>query len=270
MFNSLGRAVPELNSRVFSPDGRTFYKLRQGYSVEDYMTLHSKANSYNLIGSNINATDVEIQLNLLKEEINSSKILQNVLCGPMVPFALNTASFKKDLGQQLEQDFLKRVQKSFENHFPNSRFRGTLQGKSTLSGNLNCCKYSGYDDFVFASQSGVVLGFYFPTAFQEYDINSQRARAATIISQSDLNICLSGSIESSYALIVSPNLLSDRDSYSPILCMSAVEYSDPRMVPVYKSYGPHLEFWLLSQMMSPGQTQVSEQWAGGLTIYRQI
>ena len=42
------------------------------------------------------------------------------------------------------------------------------------------------------------------------------------------------------------------------------------MVMLFKSYGPHLEFWLMSQMLTPNETQVSEQWSGGVTIFESI
>jgi hypothetical protein len=84
------------------------------------------------------------------------------------------------------------------------------------------------------------------------------------------NVCLSGGIDISAALIGSPELLINEDSYAPILCMSAYVHTDPRLVLLVKSYGPHMEFWCLTQMLSKGVTQVSEQWAGGISIYADL
>jgi hypothetical protein len=52
--------------------------------------------------------------------------------------------------------------------------------------------------------------------------------------------------------------------------MSSYEHADPRMVLLLKAYGPHLEFWCMTQMLSRNITQVSEQWAGGLSIYLEL
>ena len=81
------------------------------------------------------------------------------------------------------------------------------------------------------------------------------------------NLCLSGGIDIVSAMTGFPALLVNEDEYPPVLCLSAYCHQDPRMILVLKSYGPHLEFWCMTQMLSEGVTQVSEQWAGGLTIF---
>ena len=52
--------------------------------------------------------------------------------------------------------------------------------------------------------------------------------------------------------------------------MSGARHVDNRLEAVLKSYGPHLEFWVLSNLLTPGIEQVSEQWYGGLTIYKSL
>ena len=84
------------------------------------------------------------------------------------------------------------------------------------------------------------------------------------------NVCLSGGIDISAALIGSPELLISEDFYAPILCMSAYVHKDPRLVLLVKSYGPHMEFWCMTQMLAKDVTQVSEQWAGGITFFRKL
>jgi hypothetical protein len=67
-----------------------------------------------------------------------------------------------------------------------------------------------------------------------------------------------------------PDMLINSDYYSPILCLSSYIHSDERMILLYKSYGPHLEFWCMTQMLTPNTKQVSEQWTGGITIFREF
>ena len=81
------------------------------------------------------------------------------------------------------------------------------------------------------------------------------------------NMCLSGPLEIGNALIATPNLIINEDHYSPILCLSGVKHVDPRLICCFKSYGLHLEFWCLSQMLTKTDKQVSEQWSGGLTLF---
>ena len=83
------------------------------------------------------------------------------------------------------------------------------------------------------------------------------------------NICLSGPMDVFSSLIGSPDILFDEHAYSPIICLSSFVHVDPRLVLIIKSYGPNLEFWCLSQMLSNTKTQVSEQWTAGISIYEQ-
>ncbi len=121
--------------------------------------------------------------------------------------------------------------------------------------------------FLEQTSNSTIVGYYFPTALQEFDIDSQRKRVMDLPKLDKLGLCLSGPFEIIYSLICYPKLLFDKQNYSPILCASSLEHKDPRMVMLLKSYGPHLEFWLMSQMLTPEKTQVSEQWSGGITIY---
>ena len=84
---------------------------------------------------------------------------------------------------------------------------------------------------------------------------------------SGASVCLSGGLDVVAAMVGSPGLLVNEEQYPPILCLSAYRHVDPRLVLILKAYGPHLEFWCMTQMLTKTVTQVSEQWAGGLTIF---
>ena len=83
-------------------------------------------------------------------------------------------------------------------------------------------------------------------------------------------MCLSGAMDIGAAVVGFPELLISKDHYTPILCMSSLVHSDKRLILALKSYGPHMEFWCMTQMLSKKTTQVSEQWAGGLTIFSEL
>jgi len=265
-FNALGRKIPTLQCRVFNKAESRFYKTSK--LLIDREDQHTKAQAYNLIGEFTSFESIEHEHQTLLNLIQNNSDYQNILLGTCIPFAVSMYELELDIGSQIEKRFLPILKENYEQSRKGSWFKAILQGENFLKDSLKVVEGTGYGTFMHAVQSRCVVGYYFPTALQEYDIASQRNQLNILPSDVDFNVCVSGHIEAFYSLLMHPDLLFVRDSYSPILCLSALEHVDPRMVPIFKSYGPHLEFWLLSQMMTPTQTQVSEQWSGGLTIYK--
>ena len=267
-FNKLGRKIPTEKCRVFANAERNFYKIND--PLIDLEKQNKKAVNLKLLSKSVNLKNIELEQNNLYNSIKNDSNYQNLILGTSIPFAISHQDLPIDIGSQLEDRFLPLIKNVYENAFEGSWFKATLQGQNTLKESIRIVEESGYKNFVKSAMSGCIVGCYFPTAFQEYDIKSQRNQINILPKNENFNICLSGHIETSYSLIMYPNLLFSRKYYSPILCLSALEHEDPRMIPIIKSYGPHLEFWLLSQMMTNSQTQVSEQWSGGITLYRNI
>lgn len=268
LFNELGRKIPTKQCRVFANAERTFYKIND--PLIDVEKQNRKAVELELLSKSINLDNIKSEQISLYKSIKNDNNYKNLILGNSIPFAISNQELKEDIGSQLEDKFLPLIKNVYENFVEGSWFKATLQGQNTLKDSLRIVEESEYKNFMKSVKSGYVIGWYFPTAFQEYDIKSQRNQINILPKNENFNICLSGHIETSYSLIMYPDLLFSRKYYSPILCLSALEHIDPRMIPIFKSYGPHLEFWLLSQMMTKSQTQVSEQWAGGLTIYKAL
>ena len=268
LFNRLGRKIPSDKCRVFANAERKFYKINEP-SV-DIEVQHEKAVNLELLDKSFEFDYVKGQHDELYNLIKKNNDYQNLLLGTCIPFAISNQDLNDNVGLQLEEKYLPLIKKNYEQSHQSSWFKATLQGQNTLKDSLRIVQNSAYQNFLTAAANGCVVGCYFPTAFQEYDIASQRNQINLLPKNDVFNICLSGHVEASYSLIMYPDLLFSKKNYSPILCISALEHVDPRMVLMFKSYGPHLEFWLMSQMMTQSQTQVSEQWAGGLTIYKVI
>jgi hypothetical protein len=142
-----------------------------------------------------------------------------------------------------------------------------LQGDSELAGRVGLDPRSRYQEFVDASEQEAVVVIYFPKALQGFDLASQRRQMQSLQDAAGMSICLSGGVDICAALTGIPDLLFSQDSYTTIPTMAAYAHSGERLVLLLKAYGPHMEFWCLTQMLAPGVTQVSEQWAGGLTVY---
>ncbi len=140
-----------------------------------------------------------------------------------------------------------------------------MQGGSTLSGNLRVDERSRYKNLLDTATESDLIGWYFPQALQQFDIESQVKQIEELPHESGL--CLSGPMEVLAANIGKPNLLLNEEGYTPILTMPAVKHVDEKLTLALKSYGPHLEFWCLSNELAPGVKQVSEQWSGGISLY---
>ena len=266
--NSLGRLTPSSKCRVFSKTPKTFYKLND--VKFDYSIQHRTAVSAGLTDPRLDVSDVKNTLTLVDERIQNSAVYRNLFKATAIPFCLSLPNRRLDIGTELEDNWLPLLKTEFEKQASGAYFKATLQGNKPLSKNIKATDGSGYANFLEQHSPAAVVGYYFPTAFQEFDISSQRNRIMNLPKLDELKLCLSGPFEIIYSLICYPKLLFDKLSYSPILCASALEHKDPRMVMLFKSYGPHLEFWLMTQMLTPKETQVSEQWSGGVTIFKSI
>ena len=268
LFNELGRNIPSVNCRVFLTEPKNFYKI-DAFDT-NYSKQHKLALENNFLSEKIDVIEAEENLTEIKNLIINDHMYKNLFKATAIPFCMSVPDFRKDIGTILEDDWLPLLKKEYEKQVPGTYFKATLQGNTELKNSLSISENSGYDIFLNKCTDSTVLGYFFPTAFQEFDIESQRRRISELPKISNLSISLSGPFEMIYSLISYPQLLFSKNNYSPILCASALKHIDPRMVMLFKSYGQHLEFWLMTQMLTPIKTQVSEQWSGGITIFKSI
>lgn len=264
IFDNNGRYVPRDTDRVFSKEKTSNYYTIDNFNI-NYSAIYENYKKHLTSGINIQLSDFEHQASSLINKIADDNSINNLLKGVYVPFYFKLETTFKDLGTNLEEILLVDLNKSFTSSFKQSHFKAILQGDTQLKESIEIAQNSNYSKFIELSKNGVV-GIYFPQVFQEFDLDSQRNTISNF-PKSNINICLSGGFDICAALIGSPELLINRNSYSPILLMSSFVHSDPRLVLLLKSYGPHLEFWLMSQMLTPSTKQVSEQWAGGISVF---
>jgi hypothetical protein len=262
-FNEDGRRAQSKGLRVFDEEARNYYQIKN--PVLDYSEVLSNSIKFGGVDPTTSVAAFESACIKLKNEIANNAEYKNLLNGVHIPFIVKKIESIVDLGKDLEDIELPNFQKSFNAKYPDSHFKAVLQSNSKLPGNVTLDARSRYQGFLDAGKSGAVIGWYFPQALQEFDVESQRKQMADLPAAK--NACLSGGIDILAALIGSPSLLINEDAYAPILCLSAYVHADPRLVLLIKSYGPHMEFWCMTQMLSKTTTQVSEQWSGGITFY---
>jgi hypothetical protein len=267
-FDDNGRRIPGEGARVFGSDPSFYYKLNQPEIEYELILNRIKQFSFQEVNATPSAFKAEAEA--LLEKIKDSEAYSGLLKGIKVPFVIGKKARSLDLGEELEIDLLPSLQKSFNAQFPESHFKAVLQSNSELRGNITLAAGSRYQELISATESGSVVGWYFPQALQEFDVRSQRDQMASLPEIQGAKICLSGGIDICAAVSGVPDLLISDEFYTPILCMSAYTHGDPRLVLLLKAYGPHMEFWCMTQMLTPDTTQVSEQWAGGITIFSAV
>jgi hypothetical protein len=253
--------------RVFGKVLRRYYRLKQPEIRFD--AVLSRLDGHAGLGGAISAQQFESACQELKDAAKDDASLSGLFNGVHVPFVCPQTNQEADLGKEFEEHWLAAVQRSFVKSNPQHHFKRNLQGASpTLSEALRVAEGSRYENLLRARKEGAVVGWYFPTALQEYDIASQRAQMRSLPLPETL--VLSGGLDAAAALVGSPDLLMNTETYPPVLCLSGFAHKDPRLMLCFKAYGLSLEFWLLGQMLVPGVTQVSEQWTGGLTMFTVI
>jgi hypothetical protein len=265
MFCKIGRRIATQNSRVFDVEPLDYYHIANKEISFPTIIENYKSSGYL---PNLTPEKFQHRCEELKQKLSQDDKLRGLLNGVHVPFALPRLRSNVDLSESTIQDKLIFLEKSFTSRYPQSHFKGIMQGGTTLNGNLRIASESRYSDLISCASKGSVVGWYFPQALQQFDIASQIEQMNSLPLVDGL--CLSGPAEIFSALIGKPDLLINENGYSPILCMSALQHTDQRLALAIKSYGPHLEFWCLSQMLVPGIKQVSEQWSGGITFYCSI
>lgn len=263
-FDANGRCIPGAESRVFSEKDYGYYIIEPLHLDYEKILLRLKEVGFAPATFDVNVFKEQATslINIVREDKNYSDILNGVC----VPFVYQDLSEEKDLGKKFEKYLLPAVKRTFLEQYPESHFKAVLQGDTALEGQIRLDVDSNQDQFV-QSTGQPTVGLYFPQALQGFDVRSQRMHMKTLPELKGARRCLSGGTDVCAALVGSPNLLISDKNYSPILCMSGYVHNDPRLVLLMKSYGPHLEFWCMSQMLTPAVTQVSEQWSGGVTIF---
>jgi len=264
-FDNSGWRVPSSDMRTFGESRSNYYRLDQ--PLIDYASILNRIGRHLGAALDMTAEQFEGRVASLLSRLRANADIGNLAGGVYVPFVFRRAQRGADLGTELQDYLLPGLQKSFTERFPEARFKAVLQGDAALASRISLDPHARYQEFVDATEQGTVVGIYFPQALQEFDLASQRRQMQSLPQPLGASICLSGGIDICAALTGIPELLFSADFYTPIPTMAAYVHSDERLVLLLKAYGPHMEFWCMTQMLTPDITQVSEQWAGGLTVY---
>ena len=264
-FSEDGRRIPSAGMRVFSQNKTNYYKFK--WEQVNFEKIHANLIKYANIGTGMSSAEFTKRAKSLYKSIQNNRDYSNITNGFAIPFIMPILKNTENIGSLLEGQYLPFLQNAFEDKYNNSKFKAVLQGQSKLIDKVEIEPNSNNDRLIKQCLTKEIICWLFPEAFSGYDIYSQRKQIQTLPLSEEFRICLSGGIDIVSAAIGTPSLFINENDYAPIICMSGYIHKDPRLVMLLKAYGPHLEFWCMSQMLSPTVTQVSEQWTGSLTVF---
>lgn len=178
--------------------------------------------------------------------------IRNLLASVHVPFILPQASHD-DIGEALETRYVKAVRGAFKAKLPNYDFSD--HHSTRLMGQLTVVTGSRHERLIEAMGRGSVIGWYFP-CLNEYSVPAAIERISTLPD----DFLLAGGYDTCSALIGSPDLLLNRDTYPPLLWLSALSSKIGEGY-YFEAYGYNLAF---NRRMHFGQ--VAEYWNSGLVV----
>lgn len=271
-FTKHGRLVHEENEVVFNEECKRYYRL-----ATQRGSLSEQIANYREIGWLVNRDQesvLEKALLGLWDEIENSSIA-GLTEGSAFPFFLPSGEgLGGDLGSACEDVLFPALKTQFEGKFGSLHFRASLQGKISLPNFMRPESGGGQANLVEALASDkAIAGWIFPEALIEYSLSSQIAaykRLNGALSDGNFQACLGGVLDVGSALLGTPNMLINEETYPPVLCLSGICHEDGRYTFNFKSYGNHLEFWGMPRALTLRTEQVSEQWSGVVSVFKDI
>ena len=268
-FTSDGWLRPEGSERTFSSQKSTYYVLSEK-GINQQETLGRLPKSWCP-----DPGDLDSKLCELKSAIDSHAVLSGLSNGCKFPFVIPADELAlPDLGDALEDRLFPTIKERFETASGENRFRAMAQGDLRLREHLTSQMNTGQAEVKQTLAAGESLcGWIFPTALLGYSVASQRIAITRVLESSgdaQFQVSLAGVLEIGAGLVLHPTMLNDPHNYTPVLCASGDAHADERYALTFKSYGPHLEFWLLPNRIDPLTEQISEQWGGVISIWSKL
>ncbi len=262
LFDEHGRRIPYDGLRVHNQVSRRYFRLVQ--PAVDYATvLRRTIECLRIQDPPVSSEEFAGICGGILDSLRGDAALANLTKGVHVPFLCPPAI--PDRAVDLRR-LLDAVNCSFTGQFPQADFMDLCQGKPDDSAKVSAG--SRYEKLERARTGHYLIGVYFPDCLSEFDLASQRKQMDTLPQTvADAAIVLSGPAEAAAAFIGSPDLLVNEASYPHHLCLSAIQEPEDKVVYTFEAYGNNLRFRYRSNMLTPEVTQVSEQWAGGLTVF---
>lgn len=281
-FNEYGNRIPFEGMRIAPEVSPRFYQLNQPDLDQD--RIYRRFQQY------LSETPLPVSLAAYRDTcarilsaLEGNSAFANLTRAVHVPFLCPPATPRIGRGTEIRQH-LARLGKSFEPLAPDTEFKNTCEAQGLPGDDVLIASESRYEQFEQARNGRWVGGWYFPNCIPRFDLTSQRKQMRTLpeIARGEdgfeAQVVLSGALEAAVACIGCPFLLRNKERYAHVLCLSALQ-ADSNDVFFYSFEGYDYErgYALIFgrrtnrlRMGPPPVTQVSEAFAGGLTVFAPI
>ncbi len=250
-FDEFGRCIPgKLSSDVHQKVRRYFRIANQSITPGDIF-----ANTKNVWGDKIHLDENEFRsrVDSILQKINADTSVQKILKGVYVPFLIPATGKITDLAVTFENEWVPNIKKSFEASDP----KHTMTNHCTheFAGTMKLRPGSRHETLIAKAEKEDVVGVYFP-CLSEFSI----AACIERLDQLPKEFILSGALDTSAALIGNPSLLINKESYAPLLWLSA--YTGPDDLTYhFEPYG-----YNMTLNRRPHFNKAAEYWWNGLTV----
>lgn len=273
LFDEHGRLIPVAGWRVFRQISRRYFRLNQP-AVNPEVIFVKLSEHLNFEWSQAFSNQFVAVCNKILGALSADKLLCNLVRGVHVPFICPPIHPGLSRAEDLSC-LVAAAGRSFRSCFLHYKFYNRAEEKGKPGDDLSLASGSHYEQFEQARELGFVAGWYFPNCLSEYDLTTQRRIMATLpenvfVDDRRAEIVLSGGAEAAAAIVGCPDLLYNEEAYPHHLCLSALTDSDERFFYSFEAYGKNLVLEYRTNMLIPTVTQVSEQFAGGLTVFMSI
>ncbi len=269
LFDKHGRRIPYGGMRVYNQVSRRYFLLEQPEYDCTLALARGRMAQFADLPDLPSANKFSFVCGAILAAIEDSSQIANLAQAVCVPFICPPKTTGR--GEDI-QKLLAAVQVSFLDRFPEGDFRNLCEGKP--NDEVALAQGSRYEKLEAAREQGWVAGWYFPNCLAEFDLASQRKQMETLPETvGNAQIVLSGAAEAAMAIAGTPGLLFGEINnlhYPHHLCLSALQEPGDALVYTFEHYAntpPAMRFRHRSNMLTPTTTQVSEQWAGGLTVF---
>lgn len=253
IFDQYGRCLPVDLKSPAHRESRRWFQFRQ--PEIDYIKIYERTLAH-LAGGQPLATNVgefEARAKAVFAYLQADARLRNVTLGVGVPFLIPAENIA-DYGAALEEKYLPAVASAYKATLPDYDF--TSHNTVHLGRNLTIAPESRHDRLIEAASRGDVVGWFFPCLL-EYSIPAARETVTALPE----DFLLAGGIDTSAALVGSPDLLLRLDGYPPLIWLSALDSEKESIGYHFEAYGYNLTF-----NRRPHLGQVAEYWSSALVV----
>lgn len=230
-FDQFGRCSPEGLTAPAIAKSRHYFQIEQPELNLD--AIHARISKH-LPGSYPSVPEFKQRVQSILDGISSDPASAGILNGVHVPFML-PQSLISDEGAALEEFYLQYVHDAFSAVFPGYAFKD--HHTQSLTGQFKVREGSRHELLLEQLRSGSVVGVYFP-ALREFSVPAALEKVAQLPDR----FLLAGGVDTSAALIASPELLQRKEGYSPLLWLGALASEKDGEGHYFENYGFDLTF----------------------------